>query len=264
MDKLNEIMAWKRREIASHLRDVSSGELEDCAVLVRQRPSFRKALGGAGHLAVIAEIKRRSPSAGAIAEQLSAVAQASRYASAGVEAISVLTDERYFGGSLNDLENVTADFATNHVRVPCLRKDFMVHPVQVVEAARAGASVILVIVRALTDEEIRVLTDSARAAALDILFEAHSESEIDRALAVGAAIIGINNRDLTAFTTDLGISERLLPRIPSEVMSISESGIFSLADAQRVRSAGARAILVGEALMKSADPAALVAEFHRA
>lgn len=264
MDKLNEIMAWKRQEIASRVRAVTSSELEACAQSGHQRPSFAAALEKSDGLAVIAEMKRRSPSAGAIAESVSAVQQASRYAAAGVEAISVLTDERYFGGTLNDLASVTQQFAADAVRVPCLRKDFMVHPVQVIEAAEAGASVILIIVRALTDDEIRALADAARAAALDVLFEVHSEPEIDRAVAAGAKIIGVNNRDLARFRTDLGISERLIPLIPPGVIAISESGILNLADAQRAKAAGAGAILVGEALMKAEDPAALVAEFHRA
>lgn len=264
MDKLNEIMAWKRREIAPRLRDVPVSELESCAVMVRRRPSFRAALGDGNLLAVIAEMKRRSPSAGVIAENTAAVEQATAYAAAGVGAISVLTDERYFGGSLEDLESVTGHFEKNSVRVPCLRKDFMVHPLQVIEAARAGASAILIIVRALTDEEIGTLAGAARMAALDVLFEVHDEPEIDRAMAAGATIIGVNNRDLATFTTDLAISERLIPRIPPGVTTISESGIVSPADARRVRAAGASAILVGEALMRAADPAELVAEFRRA
>ena len=263
MDKLTEIMAWKRREIADRVRDVSAGELEALVPVVQARPSFHRALDRTdGRLAVIAEIKRRSPSAGAISEGASAVAQAARYAAAEADAISVLTDEKYFGGTLDDLRGVADHLHQHLLRVPCLRKDFMVHPIQVVEAANAGASAILIIVRALADEELVMLHEAAILADLDAIFEVHSEPEIDRALKAGADIIGVNNRDLAAFKTDLALSERLIPMIPKHVIAISESGIFTPEDAARAKACGARAILVGEALMRAADPAALVAGFH--
>lgn len=263
-DKLAEIMAWKRRELAPRLRAVSAPELEAFAAVARERPSFRAALATAGRLAVIAEVKRRSPSAGAIAENASAVEQAARYALAGADAISVLTDERYFGGTLDDLRAATAQLAQAQSRVPCLRKDFMVHPVQVAEAAAAGASAILIIVRALTDDEIARLFAAANRAGLDTLFEVHAAPEIARALAAGARIIGVNNRDLATFTTDLALSEKLIPQIPREVLAVSESGINTPADAARARAAGARAILVGEALMRANDPGALLAQLRGA
>jgi indole-3-glycerol phosphate synthase len=263
-DKLTEIMAWKCREIAPRVRDVSAAELTALAGR-GSRPSFRAALQRHdGGLAVIAEMKRRSPSAGAIAESTSAPEQALRYAQAGANAISVLTDEKYFGGTLDDLRAATARLAREQLAVPCLRKDFMVHPVQVAEAAEAGASAILLIVRALGDVEMRELFEAATLAGLDALFEVHNELEIDRAVATGARIIGVNNRDLAVFKTDLGLSERLIPRIPRDVVAISESGIFTPDDAARVRAAGAHAILVGEALMRARDPATLIAAFQRA
>ena len=140
----------------------------------------------------------------------------------------------------------------------------MVHPVQVLEARESGASAILIIVRALDDNEIRILHAAARAAGLASLFEVHSEDEIDRAVAHGAEVIGVNNRDLSVFTTDLSLSERLIPRFPAGVVAVSESGINTPADAARVRRAGAHAVLVGEALMRSADPAALLASLRGA
>jgi indole-3-glycerol phosphate synthase len=139
----------------------------------------------------------------------------------------------------------------------------MVHPVQIAEARMAGASAILIIVRALSDAEIATLFTSAAAAGLDALFEIHTEAELERALKHGAKIIGVNNRDLAIFKTDLGLSERLLPKFPRDVIAVSESGIFTAADAARVRGAGAHAVLVGEALMKAPDPAALVEEFRK-
>jgi indole-3-glycerol phosphate synthase len=147
--------------------------------------------------------------------------------------------------------------------LPCLRKDFMVHPLQIAEAREAGASAILIIVRALTDEEIKLLFTSAQAAGLDSLFEIHNEAELERALHHGAKIIGVNNRDLAIFKTDLALSERLIPKFPRGVIAVSESGIFNGADAARVQAAGAHAVLVGEALMKAPSPADLIAEFRR-
>jgi indole-3-glycerol phosphate synthase len=263
-DKLIEIMAWKRQEIAGLVRSVPERELVELNELLPTPPSFAQALRrNDGRLGVIAEIKRRSPSAGTIAAGIAAPEQAERYRSAGADALSVLTDQKYFGGSLDDLVAVQELFKHQPPPIPRLRKDFMVHPIQVRQAREAGASAILIIVRALTDDEITSLYDAARSAGLDALFEIHHEAELERALAHGARIIGVNNRDLAVFKTDLGLSERLIPQFPRDVVAVSESGIFTGADAARVRGAGAHAVLVGEALMKAPDPAALIAEFRR-
>lgn len=262
-DKLTEIMAHKRREIAPFVRTVSEAELSSVHASLPRPPSFAAALRRPDNtLAVIAEIKRRSPSAGDIKAGASSLAQAQRYQAAGADALSVLTDEQYFGGNLDDLRGVTAHFRAHGPARPCIRKDFFVHPIQVLQAREAGASAILIIVRALTDEEIRVLANAARAAGLDALFEIHTEAEIARAVDHGAKIIGVNNRDLAIFKTDLALSERLIPLFPPDVTAVSESGIFTGADAARVRAAGAHAVLVGEALMKAEDPAALLEAFH--
>ena len=262
-DKLTEIMAWKRREIAPLLREMPEAELARIDASLPRPPSFATALRRAdGTLAVISEIKRRSPSAGDIKAGASSLDQAKRYQAAGADALSILTDEKYFGGTLEDLRGATAFFASTPPSPPCLRKDFMVHPVQVAEARQAGASAILIIVRALNDDEIRALFTAAQAAGLDALFEIHHETELQRALAHGAKIIGVNNRDLAIFKTDLGLSERLIPQFPRDVIAVSESGIFTGADAARARRAGAHAVLVGEALMRAADPSALIAEFR--
>jgi indole-3-glycerol phosphate synthase len=262
-DKLSEIMAWKRREIAPLLRDVSEVELAKLDASLPRPPSFATALRRAdGNLAVIAEIKRRSPSAGDIKVGASSLDQARRYHAAGADALSVLTDEKYFGGTLEDLRGVTAYFAATPPPVPCLRKDFMVHPLQVLEAREAGASAILIIVRALADDEIKVLFSAAEVAGLDSLFEVHHESEIERATRHGAKIIGVNNRDLAIFKTDLRLSERLIPQFPREVIAVSESGISTAAHAARVRAAGAHAVLVGEALMRAEYPAEIIAGFR--
>ena len=272
-DKLTEIMAWKRQEIAPLVRPVSEAELVRVDAALPRPPSFAAVLRRAdGRLAVIGEIKRRSPSAGAIKSGASAVDQARRYQAAGVDAISVLTDAKYFEGTLDDLRAVTAHFRatapTSGVSLaspkPCLRKDFFVHPIQVLQAREAGASAILIIVRALTDDEIKGLHAAATAAGLAALFEIHTEAEIGRALGHGARLIGVNNRDLAIFKTDLALSERLIPQFAQQATAVSESGIFTGADAARVRAAGAHAVLVGEALMRAADPAALIADFRGA
>ena len=262
-DKLTEIMAWKRREIAPQIRPVSDAELAQCHASLERPPSFAGALRRAdGKLAVISEIKRRSPSAGDIKAGASALEQAQRYQKAGADALSILTDQKFFGGTLDDLREVTAQFRQSPLSPPCLRKDFMIHPIQVLEARAAGASAILIIVRALNDDEISTLFSAAKAAGLDALFEIHHEAELERAIRHGARIIGVNNRDLAIFKTDLGLSERLIPQFPSDVIAVSESGIFTAADAARARNAGAHAVLVGEALMKAEDPASLLTQFR--
>lgn len=261
MDKLTEIMAHKRREIAPLIRPVSQAELADLDARLPRPPSFAGALRRSdGQLAIISEIKRRSPSAGDIKAGASALEQAHKYRAAGASALSILTDTQYFGGTLADLREVTADFAARPPAVPCLRKDFMVHPVQVLQAREAGASAILIIVRALDDTEIAALHAAATAAGLDALFEIHNEDELHRAVRHGAKIIGVNNRDLAIFKTDIGLSERLIPLFPKDVIAVSESGFSNRADAARARACGAHALLVGESLMRAADTAALMAE----
>lgn len=273
MDKLTEIMAHKRREIAPLLRPVFSDELVALNRKLPRPPSFLSALRRPdGKLAVIAEIKRRSPSAGAIKANASAIDQARRYRAAGAACLSILTDSEYFGGHLADLVEVTADFAQNQLApgmtppkaLPCLRKDFMVHPIQVLQAREAGASAILIIVRALNDDEITSLHTAATAAGLDALFEIHNEEELKRAVQHGAKIIGVNNRDLAIFKTDIGLSERLIPLFPKNVVAVSESGFATGADAARTRACGAHALLVGESLMKAPDPGRLIDEFQSA
>ena len=262
-DKLTEIMAWKRQEIADLARPVELSELAELNREIPTPPSFADALRRSdGTLAVIAEIKRRSPSAGEIATIPDATTQARRYQAAEADCMSILTDQKYFGGTLADLESVTKLVRESPPQTPCLRKDFMVHPIQVREARLSGASAILIIVRALDDQEIRLLQESATAAGLDALYEIHSEPELARAINHGAKIIGVNNRDLAIFRTDLALSESLIPKFPNGVTAISESGIHTAADARRAKDCGAHAVLVGESLMKASDPAELVRSFR--
>jgi len=262
MDKLTEIMAWKRQEIQDRIRPVKERELARFQDLNRGQPTFLKALAGTDQLSIIGEIKRKSPSAGDIAKLADSIDQARRYINAEVDAISVLTDERYFSGKISDLWDVT-DFIRVHNRpTPCLRKDFMVHPIQILEACEAGARAILIIVRTLEDDEIQQLHDAANLAGLDSLFEIHKPAELERALKFDPKIVGVNNRDLTKFVTDLQISCDLIPQIPDEIVPISESGIQELEDASRVKEAGAQAVLIGETLMRSSDPEGFIKAIH--
>ena len=262
MDKLEEIMASKRKSLEHIARPIKSKELEALARSKSPSIPFIDALASPDRLSVIAEIKRKSPSAGDIAEGMDAVEQARIYNNAEADALSVLTDTDYFGGSLNDLWDVV-DFLHEHERTtPCLRKDFMIHPIQVLEAAEAGAKCILIIVRALSSDEIKILQEAAFYANLDVLYEIHNEKELEKALYFDPKIVGVNNRDLRQFTTDLAISENLIPKIPEGIIKVSESGIFDIEDAMRVRNCGADAILVGEALMRSENPDSLIEEFH--
>jgi indole-3-glycerol phosphate synthase len=265
MDKLAEIMAAKRHAIRNQIRPVRESELERLSRMQTQGGSFLKALARKDRLSVIAEIKRKSPSAGEIVPaDLNAVEQARTYVNAEADCFSILTDTDYFGGSLQDLWDVVEFLEEHNRKTPCLRKDFMVHPVQIVEAAEAGARAILIIVRALKDDEIKALYEAASIAGLDSLFEIHEERELEKALKFDPKIIGVNNRDLKRFKTDLAVSELLIPQIPDDIIKISESGIFDIEDAERASACGADAILVGEALMRSEDTEALVDAFHNA
>ena len=223
-------------------------DLERRAAKAPTPRAFGPALGG-GAVAVIAEVKRRSPSAGAIREALDPVATARAYVAGGAVAVSVLTDEPHFGGSLADLEAVA-----RAVTVPVLRKDFILDELQLLEARAAGASVVLLIVRALDDADLAALAQSARGLGLGTLVEAHDEKELDRALAVDPSAVGINSRDLDTFAVDLGTAERLLARVPPGVAAVAESGIETRADVERLARAGADLVLVGTAVARVPDP----------
>lgn len=202
-------------------------------------------------ISLIAEIKRASPSAGDIHTDIDPAGLAARYGSAGARAISVLTEPEFFKGSLEDL--VAAKAACS---VPVLRKDFIVDEYQVTEAAAAGADAILLIVAALTDSELKGFSSLAESYGLGVLIEVHAQDELDRALALDPQLLGVNQRDLRTFEVDTGLASRLRKIIPGRVVVVAESGIKTRDDVQRLREASVDAILVGEALMRSADPAA--------
>ena len=212
---------------------------------------FRAALATADRVALIAECKRRSPGAGDIAPGLDPVALTSGYERAGAAALSVLTDEIYFGGSLADL--IAVRRATS---IPVLRKDFIVSPVQLVEARGAGADAVLLIVRILSDALLAELHAQAVALGMDVLVEVHDGAELERAVALGADLIGVNNRDLSNFTTDVATTERLAAAVPEHTVLVAESGIRSVADVERLGAVGVDAILVGETLLRAPDPEA--------
>jgi indole-3-glycerol phosphate synthase len=215
-------------------------------------PSLGAALAG-GCVAVVAEVKRRSPSAGDLRPDLDAGARAQAYVAGGARAVSVLTDEAFFGGTIADLAAVA-----RAVRVPVLRKDFIVDELQLLEARAAGASAVLLIVRALDASRLQDLARAARGLGLETLVEAHTESELEAALAVDPSVVGVNSRDLDTFVVDLAVGERLLGLVPAGVPAVAESGVRSAADVERLARAGADAVLVGGALSVAGDPAAAV------
>ena len=259
MSVLEGIMARKAREVAERRGALPDVELEARAREAAPPRDLARALSPrGGPLRVIAEVKRASPSAGAIHAGLDAPAQARRYADAGAAAISVLTDGPGFGGSLDDLVAVRAA-----VDVPLLRKDFVLDRYQLLEARAAGADAALLIVAALAPDALRRLLDDCGELGLSALVEAHDLGEAERAVAAGARIVGVNNRDLRTFQVDLSTSERILPTLPAEVRGVAESGVRTPADARRLRRAGAANLLVGEALVRAADPGALLRELCR-
>jgi indole-3-glycerol phosphate synthase len=224
-----------------------------------ERRHFGRALRAARGPAVIAEIKRASPSLGLIARHFDPALIASKYEAASVDAISVLTEADHFLGDLSYLDVARA----NSVR-PILRKDFISRPYEVAQAAAYGADAILLIVAGLEDARLRELMHEAARYDLDVLVEVHDPEELARALALDAPIVGINNRDLRTFATDLGVTEHLLPSVPAGTLVISESGVHEPSDISRLHAQGARGFLIGEALMRCEDPVAFVDELKAA
>jgi indole-3-glycerol phosphate synthase len=251
---LDDIVANTRAEMDERKHRVSPAEMRARA---EAAPSLRDFAGALRreHVALIAEVKRASPSRGALRADLDPIQLARTYASSGASAISVLTDARYFCGSLADLEAVRAS-----VDLPVLRKDFAVDEYQIYEARAHGADAVLLIVRILSDVQLRDYLALARSLGLGALAEVHDLAELDRALGASAPIIGINNRNLADFTVSLETTERLAPYIPSDKIIVAESGILTRADVECVARVGAHAVLVGEALVRSEDAATKVKE----
>jgi indole-3-glycerol phosphate synthase len=245
---LDEIVAWKRVEIAQQACDRPLGALQEAAASAPAPRDWIGALRQPG-VSLIAEVKRASPSAGVLRPGLDPAALAAEYAAGGAAALSVLTDTRYFRGSLDDLR--AARVAT---ALPVLRKDFVVSSYQLYEARAASADAVLLIVAVLDDEALAALHGLAQALGMAALVEVHDEDELQRALAIEPCVIGVNNRDLHTFQVDLGTTARLRSRIPDEIVLVSESGVHTPADVAQLADMGADAMLVGEALVRAAQP----------
>jgi indole-3-glycerol phosphate synthase len=260
MGVLDEILAAKRAELALLQQSETRDTLRRAALDAPPPRDFAGALRRAdGQLAVIAELKRRSPSKGELAPDLDPAVSAKAYEAGGARALSVLTDRPFFGGSAEDLQSARAA-----VDLPALRKDFTIDETQVYEARGIGADAVLLIVAALPDDALLTgLRELADEVGLVALVEVHDDAELDRALAAGAAVVGVNARDLGTFGEDLGVSERLAGRIPGDVGAVAESAIRAPDDARRMADVGYDAVLVGEALVRSDDPAALVRAMSR-
>ncbi len=249
MSILDDIVAAKQEEISARKRSRPVSDLTDAPLFSRTPLSLVSALSAAGRFHIIAEVKRGSPSAGEIAREFDPPAIAFSYEAAQASAISVLTDGRFFGGSLDDLASVRA-----RVSLPLLRKDFILDPYQLFEAKGSGADAVLLIAGILERPRLLDLFMAARELALDALVEVHHESELDRVDPDIMPLFGVNNRDLADFTVDLSRSLALVRRFPASSILVSESGIRTAADCRRLRDGGFRAALVGETLMRSADP----------
>jgi len=259
---LDEILAHKREEVLRARALAPAPQLQELVRLAGPARGFRAALARAPHPRIVAEIKRRSPSRGEIRPDFDPVACAKAYEEAGAAALSVLTDERHFGGHLDFLERVRGAVA-----LPILRKDFVVDAYQLLEARARGADAVLLIAAAFAAGErasrLRELRQAALELSLDVLVEVHAEDELEAALACGADLIGINNRDLRSFRLDLATTEALAPRVGNGALVVAESGIAGPADIARLAACGAKAFLVGESLMREPDLGAALQRLRR-
>jgi len=255
---LDDIVAHKKKEVAKQKISVSMSRLEKLAEQAKSPRGFAKVLARSSEIALIAEIKKASPSAGVIREDFDPVQIGKIYEACGALAISVLTDEHFFQGSLSGMEKVR-----QAVKIPVLRKDFVIDPFQIYEARAAGVDAVLLIVDILSDEQLKGFLDLCRQMEMDALVEVHTAEELDRALAVGAdmiEMIGINNRNLKTFSVHIETTEKLVANMPKGVLCVSESGIEDHDDMKRLAKAGVNAVLVGTSLMKAQDIGAKVKE----
>ncbi|MEM9296770.1 MAG: indole-3-glycerol phosphate synthase TrpC [Bacteroidota bacterium] len=243
-DRLAEIIDHKREEVK--LLEPLADELRKQALERNDFRNFRQVLFQPGSTTIIAEVKKASPSAGVISHSFDPVNQAREYERGGANALSILTDQKFFQGHLEYLRDVR-----DQVDLPLLRKDFTISPLQVYESVVAGSDAILLIVAALNDDELKSLYELALSVQLDVLVEVHDMREMDRALDLGADMIGINNRNLKTFEVDLKTTDALAPEIPNDVLGISESGIKTADDVKKCQEQGIFCFLIGETLMRA-------------
>ncbi|WP_375290185.1 indole-3-glycerol phosphate synthase TrpC [Qipengyuania sp.] len=250
MNKLEEICAFKREEVSARKGLATLDDLDRRARLAEAPRGFRNALAAKSQdgFGLIAEIKKASPSKGLIRADFRPHQHAMDYARGGAACLSVLTDARFFQGHEDFLMDARASCA-----LPVLRKDFMVDPWQVAESRAIGADAILIIVAALDDQQMAEIEAAAMERGMDVLVEVHDEAEMERAVRLSSRLIGVNNRDLKTFTTDLATTERLAALAPEGALLVGESGIASHADCERLARSGVRSFLVGESLMREDD-----------
>lgn len=246
---LDQIVATKRLEVAAARERIPVSELERSLASAPAVRKFGKELRVPGEVRIIAEVKKASPSAGVLREPFDPVAIAQSYDHHGAACLSILTDETYFQGRLQYLSSIR-----QAVHRPLLRKEFIIDPYQIVEARVAGADAVLLIAEILPGALLKQLFDQARSLGMDVLIELHDAEQLPRVLATGTTLLGINNRDLRTFHTDLNHTLTLLPEIPGHVTVVSESGIRTNEDLARLQQAGVHAVLVGESLMRAPDP----------
>ncbi len=255
---LDDIVAYKQTELAAQKQQVSLRQLQDMPLFHATLPPFVKTLRERSGRTIIAEVKKASPSKGVIRADFEPLSLAKTYDTNGAAAISVLTESRFFQGSLDYLRLIR-----EHVRCPLLRKDFLFDPYQVYEARAYGASAILLIVAILSNGQMKELGALARSIGLDCLVEVHDEAELERAVVCGAELLGVNNRDLRTFHTTIETSERLVRLVPPGTTVVSESGLSRSEQLARLESLGVKAFLIGETFMAAADPGVPLRELIR-
>lgn len=255
---LSKIIEQKRRELEEKRQQVSVSELKTRANKNFRRSMFKRNISRKGHINLIAEAKKRSPVKGVLKQDFDIISIALTYQANGASAMSVLTDERFFEGKLEYLEEVK-----KRISIPVLRKDFIIDEYQVYESAAAGADAVLLIAHILTHEELAKFSSLAKELSMDVLVEIHNEEELEKALYAHSSIIGINNRDLNSFEVDLKVTERLVRLIPPGKIIVSESGIATYEDIMFLKSLGVNAVLIGEAFMKAGNIAEKIREFTR-